>query len=451
MRTGDSYMVTDADIELTRSLCAFIQESPSPFHAVDSMRGQLEAHGFVQLLESEPWDIQHGKGYFAIRNGSSIIAFRVGRSQDAPRFSIAASHCDSPTFKVKAIPELSGPVPYTRLNVEEYGGAIERTWLDRPLSLAGRVFVEECGSVRSLLLAPCEDLVLVPSVAIHQDRNVNNDGALNRQVDLCPLFGARGPNAGTFNDWLAARLDVEPTRIISHDLYLANRQAPSIWGASREFFSAPRIDDLQCAYASLRAFLEAQNDAVTTVFACFDNEEVGSGTMQGALSTLLPDVMRRVCDSFDADADADLFAQALARSFVVSCDNAHAVHPNHPELYDEQNRAWINHGVVIKESAAQRYTTNAPSRALFTMLCRRAGVPTQSFANRSDAPGGSTLGNLLSRHVSARSVDVGLPQLAMHSSYETAGTCDTAYMISALQEFYEANYSFGADGSIELC
>ena len=448
MLLDDPYVVADEDIELTRSLCAFIEESPSPFHAVESMRMQFEEQGFVRLVESEPWDIQPGVGYYTTRNESSIIAFRVGRNQEVPHFSVSASHCDSPTFKVKSIPELTGPLSYVRLNVEEYGGAIERTWLDKPLSLAGRVLVEEYGSVRSLLFYPHEDLVLIPSVAIHQDRNVNNDGALNRQVDLCPLFGSRGSANVTFNDWLAERLGVEPSQIVSHDLFLANRQATSIWGASHEFFSAPQIDDLQCAYASLRAFLEAKNDEVTTVFACFDNEEVGSGTAQGALSTLLPDVMRRVCESFEPNGG--LYERSLARSFVVSCDNAHALHPNHPELYDEQNRTQLNHGVVIKESAAQRYTTNAPSRALFTMLCRRAGVPTQAFANRSDAPGGSTLGNLLSRQVSVRSVDVGLPQLAMHSSYETAGTCDTAHMMRALREFYEANYSFGADGSIEL-
>lgn len=440
--------VCDADVELSQKLCAFIEECPSPFHTVAAIRTRLDASGFCYVPEAESWHIERGGSYYTTRNGSSIIAFTVGHDVERPFFKMVASHSDSPTLKVKSVPELVGPDSYVRLNVEGYGGLIDRTWLDRPLGIAGRVFVQDDSGVRCHLFAPDEDLLIIPSVAIHLDRKVNEQGALNRQVDMCPLFSAGGIKKGGFAGLVADRLGVDSSQIVSHDLVLVNRQRPCVWGGAKEFVSAPRLDDLQCTFAGMMALTTTHVDKGIQAFACFDNEEVGSGTMQGALSSFMADMLGRMAAALGI-ASSELVA-ARARSFLVSCDNAHAVHPAHPERYDDANRVWINQGVVIKESAAQRYTTSAQSRALFSMLCRRAGVPIQSFANRSDSLGGSTLGNLLTRQVSMHSVDIGLPQLAMHSAYETAGTLDTGYLITALREFYAADFSFGADGSVLL-
>lgn len=439
---------TEEDLRLTEALCGFLSKSPSPFHAVEAIRTRLDAHGFVCLDEGQNWDLRLGGSYYTTRNGSSILAFTVGQELCDPKFSIAVSHSDSPTYKIKAVPELVGPGPYVKLNVEGYGGMIDRTWLDRPLSLAGRVMVEEFGNISSRLFAPDEDLLLIPSVSIHQDREVNKSGSLNRQVDMCPLYSSADGDADGFAQMIAARLDVTPSQVLAYDLVLVNRQQPTIWGAAREFVSAGRLDDLQCAFASLEAFVGSSNKNRISVFGCFDNEEVGSGTKQGALSTFLADVLERICECLGKSRGD--YLRGIQESFVVSCDNAHAVHPNHPELYDERNRVWLNQGIVIKESAPMRYTTDAQSRALFELVCRRAGIPVQPFANRSDSAGGSTIGNLLVRTVSMRALDIGLPQLAMHSSYETAGVRDAAFLTHALCEFYEADYTFCSDGSIVL-
>lgn len=440
--------ITSEDIDISERLCTFVRESPSPFHTITAIRDRLVQAGFTELSESEFWDIRQGKGYYTIRNGSSIIAFRVGIDVMYPRFQIVSSHSDSPTFRVKHRPELHGPGSYMRLNVEGYGGVIDRTWLDRPLSLAGRVMVRSDDMIQSRLFAPDEDLLIIPSLAIHLDRDVNSSGALRRNVDLYPLLSAGQLSDGCVKELMAKELGVDSSQVLSYDLVLVNRQEPLIWGAQREFVSGPRLDDLQCAFSSLSAFLDSRNESCVTVFACFDNEEVGSGTMQGARSTFMPRTLKRISRSMGLDDGT--YQCAISDSFLVSCDNAHAVHPNHPELYDEGNRVWLNEGVVVKESAAQRYTTIAPARALFETVCRSAGVPVQAFANRSDLPGGSTLGNLLMSQVSMHAVDVGCPQLAMHSSYETIGTRDTSYMMRALREFYNTDYVFESYDSIRL-
>lgn len=440
--------VMDEGERISRALCAFIRTCPSPFHTVHEIRSRLDHAGFQFISESWDWEIRRGGAYYTIRNGSSIIAFRVGSHVRLPRFGIAISHADSPTFRVKAIPELKGPKDIVRINVEGYGGTIDRTWLDRPLSVAGRVMVRQANGAACILYAPEEDLLLIPSLAIHLDREVNQQGQIQRQNDICALFSAGALGEGAFLETVARHLGVDQSQILSYDLTLVNRQEPVVWGAAKEFVSAPRLDDLQCAYASLEGFLAAENERSVAVYACLNNEEVGSSTMQGALSTFASDVLKRVCACLGVGVSE--YKRSITRSFVVSCDNAHAVHPNHPERYDEQNRAWLNKGVVIKESANQRYTTDAVSHAFFKLICERANVPTQCFSNRSDMPGGSTLGNLLTHQVSMRSVDVGLPQLAMHSSYETAGTADAAYLARALREFYDSDYLFLDDGSFEL-
>ncbi|MDO5119656.1 MAG: M18 family aminopeptidase [Coriobacteriales bacterium] len=432
-------------LQTSRELVDFIAASPSPFHVVRSVRALLDAAGFTYLSEREPWNVACGGSYYTVRNGSSLVAFKVGATLDAYHFQMGSAHTDSPTFKVKAAPTLDGPQDYVRLNVEGYGGMDDHIWFDRQLSLAGRVMVQDGKDIQSRLLSFDRDLLLIPSVAPHLTRDIEKGLTLNRQVDLCPLFSAGELTSDDFLKLIADELGVEPSQVISFDLSLVNRQPGTVWGAAQEFVSSPKLDDLQCDFALLRGFLSSTNDHDVSVCALFDSEEVGSGTKQGALSTFLNDTLLRVNASLGKTEEEYLCA--LAQSFMVSCDNAHAVHPNHPELSDAQNYPRLNGGIVIKENAAGRYTTDAFSRAVFKAICHDADVPTQVFANRSDKRGGSTLGNLSSRKVSVHTVDVGLPQLAMHSPYETAGTKDTAWGIKALRAFYDANLTIdGVEG-----
>ena len=311
------------------------------------------------------------------------------------------------------------------------------TWFDRPLSIAGRVLVKEGDSYITRLLKIDRDLVLIPNVAIHMNRAVNDGFAYNKQVDLLPLFGGTETKAGDLKALIAKELNVNEEDICGEDLYLYNRMSPSIWGAHEEFISSPQLDDLQCAFTSLQGFLKGSNDQSINVFACFDNEEVGSGTKQGAASTFLYDVLHRINNALGKD-DEDYY-RALAASFMLSADNAHAVHPNHPEKTDVNNCVYMNEGVVVKSHAGQKYTSDGVSIAVFKGICEKAGVPVQFFANRSDVVGGSTLGNIAMAQVSMNSVDIGLPQLAMHSSYETVGIKDTYYMIQVMEEFFNSH------------
>ncbi len=425
-------------LELAEELVGFIGRSPSMFHTACTIREYLDAAGFTYLPESDVWHVDRGGSYYTVRNNSSVVAFKVGEHLSLERyhFQMTASHADSPTYKVKAVPEIEGPHEFLRLNVEAYGGVVDSTWLDRPLSVAGRVLVDAGERIESRLVATDKPVCLIPNTPPHLNRQINKGFEYNRAVDLCPVFSAGELSQGDFAAMVAREVGVEPKRLLSYDLFLVNKQEPVIWGAAEEFVSAPKLDDLQCAFSSLKAFLAAENPEVVNVYACFDNEEVGSGTKQGARSTLLADVLERVNGDLGF-GEQDLRA-ALAASYLVSCDNAHAVHPGHPELTDALNCVLPNRGVVVKEAASQTYTTDAFSRAVFECVCRKAGVPTQPFANRSDKPGGSTLGNLSNMQVSVHAVDVGLAQLAMHSSYETAGTRDTAYLVRALTTFYES-------------
>lgn len=435
-------MIEGSDIDVSQKLVDFIAECPSMFHTVAMLRGMLDAAGFTCLPESAAWDegahaVRPGGAYYAVRNNSSIVAFKVGEDLSDYHFQIAAAHSDSPTFKVKAVPELEGPQGSVRLNVEAYGGVIDSTWFDRPLGLAGRALVRTPSGVESRLVHVDRDVALIPNLCIHFDRGVNDGKPLNRQVDLCPLFSAGELSLGDFDKMVAAEVGCAPEDLLARDLFLVNRQPGRVWGAAREFVSAPKLDDLQCAFAATKALLTADNPACVNVLAVFDNEEVGSCSKQGAMSTFLRDVLSRVNAALGKTQED--WHRALAGSFLVSCDNAHAVHPNLPGKTDERNCARLNGGVVIKEAANQKYTTDAFSRAVFRAICERAGVPVQTFANRSDTLGGSTLGNLSNTQVSVHAVDIGLPQLAMHSSYETAGVRDTAWGIAVLRAFYQAD------------
>ena len=423
--------------EVSRELLSFIQKSPTAFHAVEQMRNILKENGYEELLEGQKWSIQPGQRYFVTRNNSSIIALNLGNQLDDYSFNVAASHSDSPTFKLKENAELEIRGKYTQLNTEGYGGMLCATWFDRPLSIAGRVLVKDGDTYQTRLLKIDRDLLLIPNVAIHMNRSVNDGFAYNKQVDLLPLFGGTETKPGDLKKIIATELNVKETDICGEDLYLYNRSAPTIWGAHEEFISSPQLDDLQCAFTSLQGFLKGSNAQSINVFACFDNEEVGSGTKQGAGSTFLYDVLYRINKALGKDEED--YYRALASSFMLSADNAHAVHPNHPEKTDVNNCVYMNEGIVVKSHAGQKYTSDGVSIAIFKGLCENVGVPVQFFANRSDVVGGSTLGNIAMAQVSMNSVDIGLPQLAMHSSYETAGIKDTYYMIQVMEEFFNSH------------
>ncbi len=421
-------------LEISKELCSFIEQSPSMFHSVCTIRSYLDENGFTYLPESALWRLENGGKYYTVRNNSSLIAFHVGNDLNHFHFQMCASHTDSPTYKIKAVPELEGPGEYIRLDVEAYGGMIDNTWFDRPLSVAGRVMVQTSTGIENRYLYIDKDILIIPNVAIHFNRDVNNGVKYNRQIDLCPLFSTGELKKGDFDRMIADELGVDAYQILGKDLFLVNRQKGLVWGYKDEFVSTPKLDDLQCVFTSLKAFIDSSNDKNINVYCCFDNEEVGSNTKQGAMSTLLHDVLLRL--TYGLGLTHDDYYQALAKSFLISCDNAHAVHPNHPEKTDPVNCAYMNKGIVIKESANQKYTTDAFSRAVFTKLCADVDVPLQMFANRSDTVGGSTLGNLSNTQISVHGIDIGLAQLAMHSSFETAGILDTAYMIRALTHFY---------------
>lgn len=426
----------------------FLKKSPSAFHAVRTISELLLADGYHELLESESWNITPGGKYFVSRNGSSIIAFHTGKVSGDYGFQICASHSDSPTFKLKEHAELEVRGKYTRLNTEGYGGMLCSTWFDRPLSIAGRVVIKKEHSYQVQLLDIDRDLLLIPSLAIHMNRQANDGFSYNKQIDLLPLFTDSACTQNSFRRFLASELKVSEDSIYGTDLYLYNRSEPSLWGKNMEFLSAPRLDNLECAYASLMGFLHGAPQNMINVYACFDNEEVGSGTRQGAGSSFLYDVLHRINDALGKNGED--YQKAVARSFLISADNAHAVHPNHPEKTDTANCVYMNQGVVIKSHAGQKYTSDAVSIAIFRALCEQAHVPVQFFSNRSDQAGGSTLGNISSQKVPVRAVDVGLAQLSMHSAYETAGAKDVEDMIRVMETFYQSCVRINGEGGFSL-
>ena len=412
-------------------LLGFIENSPSPFHAVEEISANLENAGFTRLYEQDDWKLEKGKGYYVCRNYSSVLAFRVPM-EGLPAFNIVASHCDSPTFKIKENPQITTG-PYITLNTERYGGMIMSTWMDRPLSVAGRLIVREGSTYTQKLVNVDRDLLIIPNLAIHMDRNMNDGKKFNPQVDMLPLYALKDEGDG-FMALIAKEAGVKDEDIIGHDLFLYNRQKGTVLGANNEFVCSAKLDDLQCAFASMKGFIAQENVKAMPVLAVFDNEEVGSSTKQGAASTFLYDTLNRVVEALGGDEGT--YRKALAHSFMISADNAHAVHPNQPSISDPTNRPAINKGVVIKYNANQRYTTDAISAAIFKGMLDDMGVSYQTFANRSDILGGGTLGNISNTKVALNTVDIGLPQLAMHSAYETAGVKDTEDFIKICEKFF---------------
>lgn len=426
-------------MDILKDLMDFLDSSVTMFHAINECEKVLKDSGYIYLPENEKWNIRAGK-YYTKRNSSSLIAFDIANGDY--HFQISAAHSDSPTFKLKDRPiiESNG---YLKLNVEAYGGMIDATWLDKPLTLAGRVMVDTGCGIETRLLYIDKDLLIIPNVPIHFNREINKGFAFNNQVDMLPVFSAGNLSEADFDKMLAKELGVKPEAILAKDLYLVNRQKATVIGYDNELISSGRLDDLECVYTSLLGFIEAMNNDHINVFAVFDNEEVGSVTKQGAMSTFLVSTLNRINKAL-GKSDEDYY-RAIAKSMLISCDNAHAIHPNHPELFDVKNRPVLNKGIAIKESANQKYTTDAFSRAVLKKILDKNNIPYQTFANRSDIMGGSTLGNLSNTAVSMNAVDIGLPQLAMHSAYETAGAKDVEYAIEALRAFFETNIDIKDD------
>lgn len=419
----------------TSELLDFIQKSPSCYHAVDNIKNILDENGFCELSEGKVWELKEGGKYYVIRNYSSIIAFKIPQ-KNFKGFNIVASHSDSPTFKIKENYQIEVDNKLVKLNVEKYGGMIFSSWFDRPLSIAGKVVVKCGNKFESKLVNIDRDLVVIPNLAIHFNRNINDGYKYNVQADMLPLYG--GVDAkDSLMKLVADSAYVDEKDILGSDLFLYNRMNGSIWGANEEFISSPKLDDLQCAFSSLKGFLAGENEDTVQVCAVFDNEEVGSLTKQGAESTFLVDTLKRI--NSDIGRTEEEYLTAIANSFMVSADNAHAVHPNHSQTSDPTNRPYMNEGIVIKFNANQKYTTDSMSAAVFKSICEDVDVPYQVFTNRSDIAGGSTLGNISNSKVSLNTVDIGLPQLAMHSAYETAGVKDTYYMVKAMESFYKTS------------
>ena len=426
--------------KLSEELIDFIHNSASPFHAVDTMAGQLEKAGFKALNLSDEWRLTKGGKYYLSRNGSALFAFIIGSGEpEVEGFKILAAHSDSPTFRIKPDPEIDSDNHFVRLNTEVYGGPILMTWLDRPLSIAGRVSLRSNQPLwpDNRLVNFNRPLLIIPSLAIHLNRTVNEGIELNRQKEMLPILGlAKGKNVGhgMLKRMLAKELGVADEDILDYDLSLNEYNRGCIMGYDNEFISAPKLDNLAMAHASIKGLLESKPGKSTQMVAIFDNEEVGSLTKQGADSPLLRNLFERIL--LQLGLSGEKIQRTIYQSFMISADMAHSVHPSHTEKYDPVLHPLINRGPVIKITANQKYTSDADSIAVFVQICEKAGVPYQKFVNHSDIAGGSTLGNISSGHIDIRTVDVGNPMLAMHSVRELAGVEDHDYIIKAFSTFF---------------
>ncbi len=429
-----------------RELFDFICSSPTSYNAVKTISERLEKLGCVMLNESEKWELSPGERYFVTRNNSSVIAFSLPECGFGP-LKIVASHCDSPIFKLKTNYEQTVGEEYVKINTERYGGMIMSTWFDRPLSVAGRIILKDGGGVKTEIVDLKDPVLVIPNMPIHFNRNINDGYAYNAQVDTIPIAGSgsvKGKLLKTAADACGAKVE----EVVGFDLFAYCAEHGTVTGLDGEYILSPRLDDLECAFSSLKAFENAKSGSGINVCCIFDNEEVGSGTKQGADSSFLTDVIDRIALALGKSNEDRAFA--VASGFMLSADNAHAVHPNHQDKYDADNRVYMNKGVVVKFNANQKYTSDGVSTGIFRMICERAGVPVQYFANRSDIVGGSTLGNISNSHLSLNTVDIGLAQLAMHSAVETAGAEDVDLMIRAMTAFYESEIICCKDGCYKV-
>lgn len=430
-------------------ILSIIDNSPTAFHVVENAKSKLDSQGFIGLKESEVWELKAGGKYYVTRNDSSIIAFMIP-GKDYKGFRIIASHSDSPCPKLKEDYEVDG-CGYVRLNVEKYGGMILAPWFDRPLSVAGRILVRderEDTGIRSILVNLDKDVAVIPSLAIHMNREANSGYSYSFQKDMLPIVSTARSSSKEKNSsimsLIAEASGVEMDSILGNDLFLYIREKGKVWGVSDEFIGSSRLDDQECVWCTLDGFIDAsgsdkrdsydETSEYVKMICVFDNEEVGSRTKQGADSNFLENLISRINDNLGRSRED--YYTAYANSFMISADNAHALHPAHTEKYDPIQSPKMNEGIVLKFSARQSYTTDAVSAAFVKKLCEDRGIPYQIFVNHSDEPGGSTLGNIANSHVSMNTADIGLPQLAMHSAYETAGVEDIDSLRAFAKEFF---------------
>jgi aspartyl aminopeptidase len=423
----------------TQKLIDFLSNSPTAYHAQAQAREMLLNNGFIPLLETDDWNVSEGGKYFIQRSSGSLIAFKVG-GLDNFSYKIVASHTDSPMLKIKENPVIGSGV-YATLNTETYGGGIWYSFFDRPLKIAGRVVTSENGKV-SIKLVEAPFLVSIPSVAIHQNRGVNEGFSVNAQVDLLPLL-CLGEKP-TQEEFLKKVTGEE--NVISYDLFLVNADMPYSFGLNDEFLSSPRIDNLTSVCSSLEALISSAESDGVCVAAILDNEEIGSATAQGAGGNFLESVLRRI--AYALRFDDNEFYKALANSFLLSADNAHALHPNHPEKCDPTNKAVLGGGVVIKSHANGAYATDGVSSAVTKTVLKKAGVKYQSFFNRSDVRSGSTLGVIAAKALGVSCADIALAQLAMHSSCECFAQSDYAELVNGLTAFYSSDIVADENGFI---
>lgn len=413
----------------------FLNAGVSAFHSTAAAAAILEENGYQNCPESAAWQLAPGGKYYTTRNGSAIMAWRMPKGE-LTGWHAAASHSDSPTWRVKKLDCAEDKV-FAKAETEGYGGMIMPSWLDRPLSVAGRVLVRRENGLDMRLVDMKKDMALIPRVAIHLNRDGNNGTKYNPAQDLVALY-AGGEQKGSFDREIAAAAGCQPEDIVARDLFLYNNQPGTVWGPAGEFLSAPRLDDLACVFACTQGFLTAHETTAIPVLCVFDNEEIGSETKQGAASAFLPETLTAI--TFALGLTSGDYRRLVANSFLLSCDNGHARHPNHPELADANEAPVLNGGVVVKHSP--RYATDAVSAAAFQEICRRAQVPTQHYANRPDQAGGATLGNIANTKLPVNTVDIGMAQLAMHSCFETMGSRDVAHFVRAVTACYEAALTF---------
>ncbi len=434
---------------INQELFQYIKKSPTNFHAVASAADMLNLAGFTPLAEQDAWNLKAGGKYYVIRNHSSIFAFCMPTelSSQPMNFQIIASHSDSPCFKLKENAEMAVDKHYTKLNVERYGGSLLAPWFDRPLSIAGRVIIQTKQGISSQLIQFKENLAMIVNLAIHMNRKVNEGYEYHVQTDMLPLISSNGIDF-SIKKMIAKELNINADDIVSSDLYLYNCMNGTMWGAEDEFISSPKLDDLQCAFSSIKALTGDVHPNVLTAAVIFDNEEVGSQSRQGAGSTFMKDCLRRICLCLNYTEED--YLRALSKSFLLSADNGHALHPNYVTKADPTNHPYVNGGVLLKFSANQKYTSDGVTGSVFKMICKKANIPCQVFFNHSDVVGGSTLGNISMSQVSIPTVDIGVAMLGMHSPYETGGAKDTYYLYQAMSTFYKTHIQYLGDNAYQF-
>lgn len=431
---------------MIKRLLSFLDASPVNFLAVKNLTEELQQHGYRRIDTTEALGtVKAGDKFFVTKNDSSIYAFQIGRKALAETgFHMICAHCDSPTFRIKPHAEIDCEGGIVKLNTEVYGGPIMSTWLDRPLTLAGRVIVKskDVMTPTTLLLHVKRPLLQISNLAIHFNRQVNDGVKLSRQKDVLPILGIINDELEKGNllmniilEELNKQQTVAREDILDFDLYLADATPACTFGAHNELISSGRLDDLSMCFAGLEALLASHPTDTTQVLAIFDNEETGSQTKQGAGSPFLSYMLKRIALAQGGTEEA--YYQAVERAFMISADNAHAWHPNYSEKYDPTNHPMLGGGPVIKFNAAQKYASDAYSASVFACLCKKAGVPCQRFVNHSDVAGGSTLGNILASSIPLRGVDMGNAILAMHSCRETGSTADHEFCVKVFTQFYQ--------------